>query len=100
MADSTRPVDKETLEHLERSFIQLSVGNEADTRRALLATLNMSFDQLRKQTSTADQTVILEFQQMFDSGVIYAQTLRDFAGLLDIALERIIEAFEVNSKVL
>ncbi len=97
MADSTPPVNKETLEQLEHNFIQLSIGKEADTRRALLATLNMSFDQLRKQTSTADRKTILSFQHMFDSGVIYAQTLRDFSDLLDIALERIIEAFEVNN---
>ncbi len=98
MADSPPPVEKETLEQLERSFIQLSIGNEADTRRALLATLNLSFDQLSKQASTADQKTILSFQHMFDSGVIYAQTLRDFSDLLDIALDRIVEAFEVNNK--
>ncbi len=93
MADSTPPIDKETLEQLERSFTQLSFGKEADIRRALLATLNLSFDQLNKQASTADQKAILSFQHMFDSGVIYAQTLRDFSNLLDIALERIVEAF-------
>ncbi len=97
MADSTRPVDKQTLEQLERSFIQLSIGIEADTRRALLATLNLSFDQLCKQANTADKKAILSFQHMFDSGVIYAQTLRDFADLLDIALERIVEAFQAGN---
>lgn len=97
MADATRPLDKYTLQQLEYRFIQLCIGNQADTRRELLATLNLSFDELCKQANTAKQQDIETFQRIFDSGVVYSKSLHEFGDLLDLALERIANAFNENN---